>query len=380
MKDFTKVHVCVRPAKARIKCVAAFCLAGWFALFCPAVSVAQQEAPKLKIGGWVQVQYQSVWQEGKEVTESFRIRRARLSADGQLHPMLAYKLQADFGNNPALVDAYLKLRFCDAFSLQAGQFKIPFTIESGISPMNLEYIDYGEAVQKMAGYSDICGVGRQGRDIGLMADGRLFPVKGGEKPLHLLHYSLGVFNGNGINNTDANLHKDVAGKLDVHPWLPALTLSASFYKGVWKQQENNDYKRERLAVGAQYDDGKLVLRSECLWGHTAQDLDSVSNLDQPAGGWYALAGWWFRWKVGQSEQRLFPYLRYDHFQSGEAAADAQTPHFALEQSDGYSVGANYYPFPFLQCRLAYTMLQSEKEKAPDIAVRHQLWGMLSYKF
>ncbi|MBP5614118.1 MAG: hypothetical protein J6X35_08275 [Bacteroidales bacterium] len=338
------------------------------------------EPSKLKISGWAQVQYQSVWQDGKAVTESFRIRRARLSADGQLHPMLTYKLQADFGNSPALVDAYLKLRFCDAFSLQAGQFKTPFTIESGISPMNLEYIDYGEPIQKLAGYSDICGIGRQGRDIGLMAIGRLFAVDGREKPFHLLHYSLGVFNGNGINNTDANLHKDVVGKLDIHPWLPTLTLSASLYEGVWKQQENRDYKRERSAVGVQYDDKKLVLRGEYLWGHTGQDLDSVYNLDQPAGGWYALAGWWFRWKAGQSEQRLFPYLRYDHFQTGEAAADAQVPHFALEQSDGYSVGVNYYPFPFLQCRLAYTMLRSEKGNVPDVVARHQLWGMLSYKF
>ena len=190
------------------------------------------EPSKLKISGWAQVQYQSVWQDGKAVTESFRIRRARLSADGQLHPMLTYKLQADFGNSPALVDAYLKLRFCDAFSLQAGQFKTPFTIESGISPMNLEYIDYGEPIQKLAGYSDICGIGRQGRDIGLMAIGRLFAVDGREKPFHLLHYSLGVFNGNGINNTDANLHKDVVGKLDFHPWLPELTLSDVMLKQV----------------------------------------------------------------------------------------------------------------------------------------------------
>lgn len=338
------------------------------------------EPSKLKISGWAQVQYQSVWQDGKAVTESFRIRRARLSADGQLHPMLTYKLQADFGNSPALVDAYLKLRFCDAFSLQAGQFKTPFTIESGISPMNLEYIDYGEPIQKLAGYSDICGIGRQGRDIGLMATGRLFAVDGREKPFHLLHYSLGIFNGNGINNTDANLHKDVVGKLDFHPWLPELTLSASCYEGVWKQNENGNYRRERFAAGVQYDDKKLVLRGEYLWGHTGQDLDTIPNLDQPASGWYALAGWWFRWKASWSEQRLFPYLRYDHFQYGEDAADAQAHHFALEQSDGYSAGVNYYPFPFLQCRVAYTLRQTAKENLPKSSERHLLYGMLSFKF
>ncbi|MBO4282186.1 MAG: hypothetical protein J5873_03215 [Bacteroidales bacterium] len=339
-----------------------------------------KEPAKLKISGWAQVQCQSEWQEGELASQSFRIRRARLVTAGQLHPMLSYKVQADFGNSPALVDAYLNLRFCDAFSLQAGQFKYPLSIESNIGPMDLEYIDYGDVIQKLVGYNDVCGVGKQGRDIGLMATGKLFAVDGREKPFHLLHYSLGVFNGNGINGTDANLHKDVVGKLDFHPWLPTLTISASCYEGVWKQNENGNYKRERFAAGVQYDDKKLVLRSEYLWGHIGQDLDSIPNSDQLASGWYALAGWWFRWQSGGSEQRLFPYIRYDHFQSGEAAADAQTPHFALDQSDAYSVGVNYHPFPSLQCRVAYTLRQTSKENLSKTADRHQLYGMLCFKF
>ena len=96
-----------------------------------------KEQPKLKISGWSQVLFQSEWEDEALASQSFRIRRARLVAAGQLNPKLSYKLQADLGNSPALVDAYLNLRFCDAFALQAGQFKYPLSIESNISPMYL---------------------------------------------------------------------------------------------------------------------------------------------------------------------------------------------------------------------------------------------------
>ena len=100
-----------------------------------------EEPSKLKISGGTQVLFQSEWQDEALASQSFRIRRARMVAAGQLNPMLSYKLQADLGNSPALVDAYLNLRFCDAFALQAGQFKYPLSIESNIGPMDLEYID-----------------------------------------------------------------------------------------------------------------------------------------------------------------------------------------------------------------------------------------------
>ena len=63
-----------------------------------------------------------------------------------------------------------------------------------------------------------------------------------------------------------------------------------------------------------------------------------------------------------------------------STADAQAHQFALEQYDSYSAGVNYYPFPFLQCRVAYTLRQTAKENLPKSSERHLLYGMLSFKF
>ena len=293
------------------------------------------EPSKLKISGWAQVQYQSVWQDGKAVTESFRIRRARLSADGQLHPMLTYKLQADFGNSPALVDAYLKLRFCDAFSLQAGQFKTPFTIESGISPMNLEYIDYGEPIQKLAGYSDICGIGRQGRDIGLMAIGRLFAVDGREKPFHLLHYSLGVFNGNGINKMDDDKRKDFVARLMIYP-MKELNLSGYYQRSLGPHDEiapeYNDYDwyvYDRYGGGIAYDSNYGWLRAEYMAGHT---------FGYRAEGAYGSIGAKIgpKWAVG---------ARYDYFN-----ANSREPGHIQHYISG---AVNWQPWKHLRVQLNY---------------------------
>ena len=143
-----------------------------------------------KVSGFVQGMYQAnLTDEGELSSNTFRMRRVRLSVDGNLSSKVSYKLQGDFSRSPMLVDAYVKYKACDAFAVQVGQFKTPFTIESPINPVNLEIFDYGEIIQKLGGYSDVCGVGGLGRDIGVMATGKLFPVKGeeGNAPqLHLL--------------------------------------------------------------------------------------------------------------------------------------------------------------------------------------------------
>ena len=126
-----------------------------------------------------------------------------MSVEGNLAKGLTYKIQGDFSRSPMLVDAFVKYKACNEFAIQVGQFKTPFSIESPINPVNLEIFDYGESVQKLVGYSDVCGVGSLGRDLGIMATGSLFPIEtqNGDK-FGIVDYSLGVFNGNGINVID----------------------------------------------------------------------------------------------------------------------------------------------------------------------------------
>ena len=346
-----------------------------------------------KISGFVQGMYIANLSDNGELKDNtLRMRRVRLSVDGTLFKGLTYKIQGDFSRSPMLVDAYLKYKVADAFAIQLGQFKTPFTLESPINPVNLEIFDYGESVQKLVGYSDVCGVGSLGRDLGLMATGDLFPVKGEEGiKYHVVNYAIGVFNGNGANQLDNNNRKDIVGRLEVHPGLKALTLSGSYYHGLYRnatiedQIESNGLAvgkvafpngiRNRWAAGIQYNDGKLVLRGEYISGKTGCKIGGLAEQGDPivldhiqySNGYYAVAGYNFAFGKEKS-QKLMPVLRYEHFAADKAVVNGGT--------NWYTAGINYWPLKSVNCKLDYSFVQ-QKETGTN---SHRIVAMVSYKF
>lgn len=321
----------------------------------------------LKFSGFVQGMYQAnLSDEGELTSNTFRMRRVRLSAEGTLYKGMTYKIQGDFSRSPMLVDAFVKYKVADAFAIQLGQFKTPFSLESPINPVNLEIFDYGEGIQKLVGYSDVCGVGGLGRDIGLMATGKLFPVKGEEGiKYHVVDYAIGVFNGNGPTTTDNNNRKDIVGRLEVHPGLKDLTLSGSYYYGKYTKDDNIDCTRNRWAAGAQYNDGKLVLRGEYIAGETGvaptlipEDLDHYNS-----NGYYGVVGYNFQ----AGEQKIMPVLRYEHFTKDASITKGGT--------NWYTVGLNYWPLKSVNCKLDYSLIQKEAG-----GNSHRVVAMVSYKF
>ena len=325
-----------------------------------------------KISGFVQGLYQADVNGDGELSNTFRLRRVRLSVDGTLFKGLTYKIQGDFSRSPMLVDAYLKYKVCNEFAIQVGQFKTPFSLESPINPVNLEIFDYGEGIQKLVGYSDVCGVGGLGRDIGVMATGSLFPVKDekGNVKYNVVDYAVGVFNGNGPTAIDNNNRKDIVGRLEVHPGLKDLTLSGSYYYGKYTKDDNVNCTRNRWAAGAQYNDGKIVLRGEYIGGTTGvahtvipEDLGYFNS-----NGYYAVAGYNFLFgKEGRPMQKLMPVLRYEHFTTDNAVANGGT--------NWYTAGINYWPLPSVNFKLDYSLVQKESGSNS-----HRVVGILSYKF
>ena len=356
------------------------------------------ELPKLS--GFVQGMYiANLSQEGTLTDNTLRMRRVRLSVEGTLFKGLTYKIQGDFSRSPMLVDAYLKYKVCDEFAIQLGQFKTPFSIESPINPVNLEIFDYSESVQKLVGYSDVCGVGSLGRDLGLMATGNLFPVKGEEGiQYHVVNYALGVFNGNGANQLDNNNRKDIVGRLEVHPGLKNLTLSGSYYNGYYTNKtvetEINDLidgtlefgekpsldkfghgTRNRWSAGIHYNDGSLVIRGEFLNGITSlqnltiDTLNVVTSTDAVINsrGYYAEAGYYFKFGKEGKEQKLMPVLRFENFSKDTSIAKGGT--------NWYTVGINYWPIKSVNFKLDYSLVQKESGSNT-----HRVVAILSYKF
>lgn len=345
-----------------------------------------------RISGFVQGMYQAnLSDKGELIDNTLRMRRVRLSVDGNLSKTVSYKIQGDFSRSPMLVDAFIKYKPCREFAIQVGQFKTPFTLESPINPVNLEIFDYGEAVQQLVGYKDVCGVGALGRDLGIMATGSLFPVKGEEGIKYsIVDYSIGVFNGNGANQLDNNNRKDIVGRLEVHPGLKALTLSGSYYYGMYRNTTVEDEiaangvargktvfpngVRNRWAAGIQYNDDKLVLRGEYISGQTDCKIGGLDEqgdaliLDQilNSKGYYAVAG--YNFAIGKDKsQRLMPVLRYEHFDQVNSAL--------LENTNWYTVGINYWPIKSLNFKLDYSLIQKESGSNS-----HRVVGILSYKF
>ncbi len=345
-----------------------FLVIGIIALLFP-MSLTAQQGPK--ISGFAQGLWTVEASDGHlKGNNTFQARRVRMSIDGTLVSGLTYKIQGDFTRKPMLVDVYMKYKACDEFAIQVGQFKTPFTLESPINPVNLEIFDYGESVQNLSGYNDVCGVGSLGRDLGVMFTGDLF--KPYDEDFSIITYSIGVFNGNGANEKDNNNRKDFVGRLEVRPWLEDLTLTGSYYLGWFDNGNKNIHngKRQRWSAGAQYNDGGLLIRAEYLNGLTGDPegtLDNNGNLTEfSSEGYYAVAGYNIRFGKNDS-QKMMPVFRFEHFAKDIAVVGGAT--------DYYTIGLNYWPVKSLNLKLDFSLIQPKTGSNS-----HRVVGMLSYKF
>lgn len=339
-----------------------------------------QNNDKVKVSGFVQGLYQVDVHDNDNIDNSFRMRRVRLAVSGNLNNVISYKVQGDFSSTPTLVDAYVKAKFCDAFAVQFGQFKLPFSIESPINPVDLEAVDYGDVINKLVGYSDVCGVGGIGRDLGLMFTGKFMKI--GKDEHYLFDYSVGVFNGTGpyklkdgkMQSSDDNREKDFVGRLNINP-LKSITASVSYYTGHYGP---NALKRDRLGFGAEYKDGKVVARTEFITGTTGDIVDTLGTVENFSSvGMYSIAGYWFDFTCHENEMRLLPFVRYDYFAKD---ADAKVGQYGI-----LTAGINFLPYKFLSIKLNYQLKQTTVYKEGSVDETegknsHIIKCMVSYKF
>ena len=335
---------------------------------------------KVKVSGFVQGLYQVDIKDSDNIDNSFRMRRVRMSVSGDLNNVISYKIQGDFGSSPMLVDAFVKAKLCDAFAVQFGQFKLPFSIESPINPVDLEAVDYGDVITKLVGYSDVCGVGGLGRDLGLMFTGKFMKI--GQDEHYLFDYSVGVFNGTGPykigDSKDDNREKEFVGRLNIKP-INSVTASFSYYTGHYGP---NALKRNRVGFGAEFNNNKVVARTEFITGKTGRVADTLDTRnDYTSVGMYSVAGYWFDFNCGENAMRLLTYVRYDYF------AKDTDKHYSDKKNNPYGIlgaGVDFRPYKFLSLKMNYQFIQENelKEGTDDFkgTNRHCVKCMVSYKF
>lgn len=212
----------------------------------------------VKLSGYGMTQYQYSGQKDAE-SNSFNIRMARISLEGRIAGDFYWKTQIQFngntstlGSSPRMVDLFAEWQKYEYFKVKIGQFKNPFTFENPTHPIEQGFMGYSQNVSKLAGFSDRAGEhASNGRDIGLQFQGDFLKNANGR---NLLHYQIGVFNGQGTNTKDVDQQKNVIGGVWVMPVsgmrIGAFGWTGSYArKGTWNDDEQGNIIYEKDAAG-----------------------------------------------------------------------------------------------------------------------------------
>lgn len=307
----------------------------------------------VKLSGYAMTQYQYTGQEGAKAN-SFNIRLGRLSLDGRAAKDWYWKIQLQFNGNttklataPKVVDAFAEWQRYDFFKVKVGQFKRPFTFENPMNPIGQGFMSYAQIIMKLAGFTDRSGMhSSNGRDIGVQLQGDFLKNAKGR---NLLHYQVGVYNGQGINVKDVDEQKDIIGGVWVIP-VPGMRIgvfgSEGSYsrKGTWKNDQGNNVSgvrklpQHRYAISGEYKFDDWTLRSEYVHStgeafrttyNSPADLskcDVNEKLGNKADGVYALV------IAPVIKSKLYAKARYDMYRSQGTWGSSKSL---------YEVGANY---------------------------------------
>ena len=262
-----------------------------------------------KVGAYIIGTYKYNDREGAHDGDGFGCRLIRAYVDGTIFNDFKYRVQFQAnGTKPHVKDYFLEWTRFKAFSVKIGQFKRAFTFENPMNPWDVGVGDFSMLVQKFAGMGDRLGEDNMGgRDQGIQFQGDLLPI--GKDRHSLLHYQLGVYNGQGINLKDANAAKDIIGTIQVQP-VAGLWLGAFGWKGTWNNG-TADLKRERVSFGAKFDRANWTFRAEyaaAVDGEKAQSGESDAlyiTAGIPVQPWLKVYGKWDSYRDGFKSHDMY---------------------------------------------------------------------------
>lgn len=311
---------------------------------------------KLTLFGYAQTQF-DMTKTGPETKNSFTMMRVILMANAELTRKLSFFLMIDAASTQAskhLHEYYAQYAFMPEFKVRVGQFKTPYTLENIISPTLLGTVNLNEGTRYMAGIAGDPLYGNYvGRDLGAMVTGDAIKARDGH---YYLNYSLGVFNGAGMNLRDNNKHKDVAAMINILP-TKNITLSGSFIIGKGNAQANDmfgtiaegtDYTRNRWSVGAEVNYKPMKLRTEFMQGRNGD----INNRAFYAELWCRV----FR--------NFDVVLDYDYLNKNTSMSkEARDAFPAWTRTNNYMVGLQYWVYK--ACRISTQYIFSDRNTGPD---------------
>ena len=255
----------------------------------------------IKFSGYGMLQYQGQDPEGNH-SNTFNLRLARFILDGKIGDFdWRAQIQGTNATGPGqptvqLVDLYAEWRKYPEFKIRAGQFKRCFTFENPTHPITQGWRGYADVINKLSAFGDRTGEKSSGgRDIGIQFAGDLFPNANGRR---LLHYQIGVYNGEGVNQKDMDNRKDFIGGIWVMP-IKGVRIGAFGWTGSRGGMldpltgETRSIEKNRYCLSAEYDKDEFTFRAEYIhsqgWGAKSPGNNVreiyYQNGDK-ADGWY----------------------------------------------------------------------------------------------
>ena len=304
--------------------------------------------PNVKFSGYGMVQYQASDQDGAE-NNGFNLRLVRMALEGRAHTDFYWKVQMQINGNTydpdkaktdiRLVDLFGEWQKYEFFKVKAGQFKRPFTFENPMHPITQGFMSYSQNVSKLAGFSDRTGEqGSNGRDLGVQLQGDFLKDASGR---NLLHYQVGVFNGEGINQKDKDNRKDIIGGMWVMP-VKGMRIGAFG----WTGSRAGVGEKNRYALSGEYTQDDWTFRTEYIH---SQGWNSNFTSDK-ADGIYVLC-------IAPIQKNKFHVkARYDLYREAKEWGRAKT---------FYEVGADYMFTKNLQINLEYARVNDRSLEKSD---------------
>jgi len=235
---------------------------------------------------------------------TFDVARRRVGVEGRIAGDLDFQIEHEIGDDDPWKDVYADYRRFTSIRVQAGKFKLPFSLEENTGATNLDFVYRSRAATELA----------PGRDRGAMVHGRV---------VNVIQYELGLFDHDGrnarTNNPDrVSGDRTLAGRLGVQPFRGTKTLlrdlhvaialtdshvpegiaalrgrtvlDASFFPAyLWVQGD-----RRRAGVEARWRPGPFSVSSEYIRVSSERLGQSVENSDLSpliASGWYFSGTW-----------------------------------------------------------------------------------------
>lgn len=325
----------------------------------PSTVKVPQWVKNIKLSGYGMLQYQTIYEDEYEEDDNesstFNLRFMRLILDGKVGDF-DWRTQIQGTNvrgagepTVQLLDLYAEWTRYKEFRIRAGQFQRPFSFESTIHPISQGFFDLADVVKQLTGFGDRAGErSSAGRDIGVQVQGDILPNSAGRA---LVHYQVGLFNGEGINHKDKNNSKDLAASVWVMP-VEGLRIGVSGWTGSHGDMIVTDgaggtteasVPLNRYCLSAEYDRNEYTFRAEYIhsqgWGTGVIGSRTVDySLGDKADGWYVLG------MVPVVKSKLQVKARYQTYRVSKEWSTSKNL---------YEIGVNYFFNKNMQLNLEY---------------------------